>query len=591
MRRFSYLLFLTFICSPLLCPAALPKFLGGSGLGINAQKANLENNYYPTYWENLMHEQSALNLKQGFYDLAKHNYKAAEQTFAKATIKDPSKPYPHIFLGISLYWQGRLEEAMAEYRAALDIEPDNAQAHQLLGIAYAWKGEVKGALEHFQAAYKKEPNRADINMNLGSTYGALNDYENSLFHFRRAVELEPRHPLYVYQLGSLYEFLGRDELAKESFKRAIKLYPYYEEAILALAVLSEKLGDTARAKGYYYKALSLKPGDSIARLRLVNLLLKQDKFEEATQIIERAFLIAPNSNEGLALSVSYGGKAQSAGGAKNNQQDNQNNQDLETLDNQLTQFKKRLLKIPAEDEIDIEVQTQITPNNFSPVEEKTNKEVFTPSKFDSKVEQNLSNTFSRSFTLAPATQEGRKEQLDKLFDGLNNVLKEGSKQNEVKMFLQASALKKDAPSLSAQNTAYGQAQNSIGAKATYNPYNVGNDMGLWVIGKTWLKYIEEVQNEIEEKTLKEPTLQNYILSGFMYLTLGQGKQAFDNFKKANNLVKDNQFLREICLLGLGTSFIVLGEEEEAKQIYNQVLEINPNNKIAQNNIEILMAEE
>ena len=588
MGRFSFLLFLFFINCALLCSAALPKFLGGSGLGINAQKANLENNYYPTYWDNLMREQSSLNLKQGFYDLARHDYKTAEQTFAKATIKDPTKPYPHIFLGISLYWQGKLDEAMAEYRAAIDIDPENAQAHQLLGIAYAWKGEIQPALEHFQIAYKKEPNRADVNMNLGSTYGALNDYENALFHFRRAVELEPRHPLYLYQLGSLYEFLGRDALAKESFRKSLKLYSYYEEAILALAVLSEKLGETARAKGYYNKALSLKPGDSIARLRLVNLLLKQNKFDEADQIIQRAFLIAPVSNEGLALSISYGGKTAQDSGQNNNQDDSAQ----DTLDSQLAGFKKRLSKISAEEEVNVQVQTEITPKNFSPLEEKTNSE--TPqatSLFDKKFEQNLSNTFSRSFTLAPATQEGRKEQLDKLFEGLNNVLKEGSKENDVKMFVQASGLKKDAPSLSAQNTAYGQAQNSIGAKATYNPYNVGNDMGLWVVGKTWLKYVEEVQNDIEQNTLKDPTLQNYILSGFMYLTLGQGAPAFDSFKKANNLVKDNQTLREICLLGMGTSFVVLGEEEEAKQIYNEVLKINPNNKIAQNNIEILNAEE
>lgn len=586
MRKFAFLLSLILLNCSLLTSAALPKFLGGSGLGINAQKANLENNYYPTYWENLMHEQSTLNLKQGFYDLAKHNYKAAEQTFAKATIKDPSKPYPHIFLGISLYWQGRLEEAMAEYRATLDIDPENAQAHQLMGIAYAWKGEVNPALEHFQAAYKKEPNRADVNMNLGSTYGALNDYENSLFHFRRAVELEPRHPLYVYQLGSLYEFLGRDELAKESFKKSLKLYPYYEEAILALAVLSEKLGESARAKGYYSKALSLKPGDSIARLRLVNLLLKQNKFEEATDIIERAFLIAPTSNEGLALSISYGGK--SSNSTKNNAQNNQNQNDL---DNQLAGFKKRLSKISPEEEIDIEVQTELTPKNFNPIVEKTSSEVLKPSKFDEKYEQTLASTFSRSFTLAPATDEGRKEQLDKLFDGLNNVLKEGSKENNIKMFLQASSLKKDTPSLSTQNTAYGQAQNSIGAKATYNPYNVGNDMGLWVVGKTWLKYIEEVQNDIEEKTLKEPTIQNYILSGFMYLTLGQGKQALNSFTKANKLVKDNNKLKEICFLGIGTSYVVLGREEEAKNVYQQVLEINKNNKIVQSNLEILTAEE
>lgn len=589
MRSFVFLLFLFLLNCPFLCSAALPKFLGGSGLGINAQRANLENNHYPTYWENLMREQSSLNLKQGFYDLAKHDYKTAEQTFAKATIKDPTKPYPHIFLGIALYWQGRLEEAISQYKEALNLDPENAQAHQLLGIAYAWKGQIKPALEHFQAAYKKEPNRADVNMNLGSTYGALNDYENSLFHFRRAVELEPRHPLYIYQLGSLYEFLGRDELAKEAFRKAIKIYPSYEEAILALAVLSEKLGEAARAKNYYYKALSLKPGDSIARLRLVNLLLKQDKSEDAFEIIQRAFLIAPVSNEGLALSLSYGGTA--AQGSSTSNQNLQENS-AETLDKQLAGFKKRLSKIPAEEEINLQVQTEITPKNFNPlIENSSAKEGGQTSLFDKKIEQNLSNTFSRSFTLAPATQDGRKEQLDKLFEGLNNVLKEGAKENEVKMFLQASSLKKEAPSSNGQNNSYGQAQNSIGGRATYNPYNVGNDMGLWVVGKTWLKYIEEVQNEIEQKTLKEPTLENYILSGFMYLTLGQGAQALENFTKAGALAKNKPELKEICLLGIGTSYIVLGQEEAAAELYKQVLKINQNNKIAQNNIEILTSEE
>ena len=584
---FSLLLFLILLNCQLFSTAALPKFLGGSGLGINAQKANLENNYYPTYWEKLMQEQSSLNLKQGFYDLAKHDYKSAEHTFAKATIKDPTKPYPHIFLGISLYWQGKLEESMAEYKEALNLDPENAQAHQLLGIAYAWKGEIKPALEHFLAAYKKEPNRADINMNLGSTYGALNDYENSLFHFRRAVELEPRHPLYIYQLGSLYEFLGRDELAKEAFRKAIKIYPSYEEAVLALAVLSEKLGEQARAKNYYYKALSLKPGDSIARLRLVNLLIKQNKTEDAFEIIERAFLIAPISNEGLALSVSYGGNL--AQGLAQNQN---SGEDSESLDRQLAGFKKRLLKIPPEQEIDLEVQTEITPKNFNVLVEKSAAgEGKQNSLFDKKLEQTLSNTFNRSFTLVPATQDGRKEQLDKLFEGLNRVLKEGSKENDIKMFLQASGFKKEAPSLSTQDTAYGQMQNSLGVKATYNPYNVGNDMGLWVVGKTWLKYIEEVQNEIEQKTLKEPLLQNYLLSGFMYLTLGQGALALDNFTKADNLVKEDNELKQICLLGMGTAYIVLGQEDFAERLYQQVLQIDKDNKIAQNNLEILTAEE
>ena len=126
--------------------AALPQFLGGSGFGVNGTQANF-NGDYPTYWDSLMKEQSKENLRQGLGDLAAARYKEAAQIFAKAVVKNPKEPYTHIFLGISLYWQGQVQAAIAEYQAALKLDPNNAEAHQLLGIAYAWQGKIEDALK------------------------------------------------------------------------------------------------------------------------------------------------------------------------------------------------------------------------------------------------------------------------------------------------------------------------------------------------------------------------------------------------------------------------------------------------------------
>lgn len=609
-RACSFLCCSAILLAPLGVNAALPQFVGGSGVGVSGQKANLDGNY-PTFWENLMKQQSYYNLAQGITEMSNLKYKDAATTFGKAVIKNPTEPYPHIFLGIALYWQGQVDPAMSEYRTALDLDPKNAEAWQLLGIAYAWRGDIKTALENFKKAVALDPDRPDTQMNIGSTYAALGDLDNALFHFRRAVELDDRHPLYQYQLGSLYEVMGRDSFAEDAFKKAIRTYPNYEEAILALAVLYEKMGSNNSAEFNYNKALKLKPGDSVCRFRLANLLARTGRKDEAMEILSRAFLISPLSDEGLALSIAYSGGSSSAAPASDINADNSNSA-APKLNKQLEQFKKRVEKIPSNKQVNIEVEVTFSPKvkpakiELAPVTEsgekvktakKKNKKASKANKqksmlaaaVEEKEKMEASSTFTRSFMVNDTTQTGRAEQLNKIFEGLDNVLTQGGKEYDVKMSLRVrakegpvglfdNAVQNDNPTNSMSNS-----------KAGYNPYMVGNDMGLWVAGKGWLVYVQDVLPDVSARA-ESGAGEDLMIEGLAYMILGRGQDALASFAKAEAAFGDDKNMQVLSALARGTAFVVMGDEQSALAAYKSVLEINPKDKTALNNIEVLTQE-
>jgi len=60
-------------------------------------------------------------------------------------------------LGIGLAKAGRSSDALAEYQAALRLQPDYADVHINLGAALAQAGRVAEGLDHLEAACRLKP--------------------------------------------------------------------------------------------------------------------------------------------------------------------------------------------------------------------------------------------------------------------------------------------------------------------------------------------------------------------------------------------------------------------------------------------------
>ena len=113
-------------------------------------------------------------MNQGKLDEAIAEYRAAIEL-------NPKYAYAHTNLGNALYRQGKLDEAIACFRQAIEIEPKLATAHSNMGVALFAQGKLSEAI----ACYRQV---IDINPKLAPVYN------NSAWNLATADDREPATP-------------------------------------------------------------------------------------------------------------------------------------------------------------------------------------------------------------------------------------------------------------------------------------------------------------------------------------------------------------------------------------------------------------
>ena len=97
--------------------------------------------------------------------------------------------------GNELLAQGRLDEAIAAYRAAVEAEPRLAEAHHNLGVALRSRGDLGDALREFLIAVQLEPELAEGHRNVGVTLLQLGRAKDARRALERALSLAPEDEL------------------------------------------------------------------------------------------------------------------------------------------------------------------------------------------------------------------------------------------------------------------------------------------------------------------------------------------------------------------------------------------------------------
>ena len=166
--------------------------------------------------------------------------------YRKAIAIDPHLPGVHFELAELLHTSQDAavkKQAEQEYHAALVENPRDGKSICRLGEIDAQKGDFQKASEEFSRAVKLQPADADAKLGLAKVLIELNQADKALPLLEQAVQEEPTNAIAHYRLGTLYRKSGRMEDAK----REIELYRKLKE-------MKEKL----RAQ---YKDLLIQPNE------------------------------------------------------------------------------------------------------------------------------------------------------------------------------------------------------------------------------------------------------------------------------------------------------------------------------------------
>lgn len=162
---------------------------------------------------------------------------------------------------VQFHLQGKLNEAIAEYKAALEINPQLAEAHSNLGLIYNQMHNYGQALAEFRKALAINPKDAITYNGIGAALRAEKDLLGAIKNWQTAVNLDPKLATAHYNLGTAYEIQKEYEKALASYNSAVKNDYRLGEAYYRMGLIMERKKRPDDAAQQFQEALKVS-GDS-----------------------------------------------------------------------------------------------------------------------------------------------------------------------------------------------------------------------------------------------------------------------------------------------------------------------------------------
>lgn len=257
---------------------------------------------------------------------------------------DPYLYWAHNLLGLLMMDKGRYDDAIAEYRMALQYEHRSkglfcsladiwffcndrryAVAHTNLGIALDLSGKSDEAFHEYDKAMAIDATYAPVHLRRGMHHATLNDHAHAIFEYQQAVfydanDATTHHLLAIaladakrfgeaideYQvaisfdpkkaglhndLGLALAANGQNQEAVSEYDAAIALAPQYLLAHVNLAVLYHAMNKPEKAAEIYAAALNISPSNGVLHNDYGYELLKLGKLNEAAKEFETALAL------------------------------------------------------------------------------------------------------------------------------------------------------------------------------------------------------------------------------------------------------------------------------------------------------------
>ncbi len=215
---------------------------------------------------------------------------------------DPAKHYADLLASGKKYAAaGKYQDAVIQFRNAIDLHPRSADAHYQLALAYLNLKSPQQAYQELVSTVDLDRKNTDAQLRLAALFLAARKYEDAQKVLDTVIALEPGNATAHSLLGEKRAATQAWDSAAREFQTAMTLDPRKTGNYAGLAMVYASTGKSAEAEATLRKAVELQPKSLEALVALGRFYYMQHRPREAEAALRTASDSDPHAKEPRVL--------------------------------------------------------------------------------------------------------------------------------------------------------------------------------------------------------------------------------------------------------------------------------------------------
>ncbi|MEO5905121.1 MAG: tetratricopeptide repeat protein, partial [Saprospiraceae bacterium] len=202
---------------------------------------------------------------------------------------------------------GKYDDALKAYKKGMAINPQCAECHIGMGKLDLDNGKVAEAEGHFKAAVAANKKSASIYALIGDAYlyGKKPDANKAIEYLTKARDLNPKVGQYWAHMGDGHRLAGDNGSAMTAYERAVEIDPKNTEAYIRMARIWRAAKQINDAIPHLKKAMELAPDDARPIKDLYELYIYNNQYDKVVPLLEKYIALSGTDVEARVRLVKF----------------------------------------------------------------------------------------------------------------------------------------------------------------------------------------------------------------------------------------------------------------------------------------------
>ena len=244
-------------------------------------------------------------IKSGDAYRAQKKYDDAIVEYRRAVQAVPTSGLAHLRLAETYAETNAIVESLPEYVRAADRLIDDRALQLKAGNLLLLAGRWQDAKNRARAVLRNDPKNVPALVLLGNALAGVRNLDEAIDVAQRAIEADPGRPGLHGNLGTLQMAKGDRDLAEAAFKKAVEMAGKNPGPYLSLSNFYRSGGKLVDAERLLRQAYEFAPRDIKVNRALGSLMVEANRSPEAEQYIKASAAIDEDIQSRIALADYY----------------------------------------------------------------------------------------------------------------------------------------------------------------------------------------------------------------------------------------------------------------------------------------------